>query len=274
MQNTRPYEKLKFYQDIREIRKFIYKITERFKKTHLRLASQMQDAARSAKQNIREGYRKGSLGEFIHSIKISQGSLEELSGDVEDCKEDGLITEEEFVEFSRLYQSAGYLTAQYLKSLYKIEREDTWKVPGAKLRIRNTVTSRNLTQPHVTSRNLDNKAQAMILVLFILALIGALAGGLAVMWESEIRTRALDRDGLIAFYLARAGLEHAKIYAIANPGVFSHNSTDISFGGGRYNFTSQQCDFAGRRCLNSTGWVLDGSGNTIALRKLAGAVDL
>lgn len=134
MQNIRPYDKLKFYQEICEIRRFIYKITERLRKQHPRLISQMRDAARSAKQNIREGYRKGSLGEFIHSIKISQGSLEELSGDIEDCRDDGLITEEEFVEFSRLYQSAGYLRAQYLKSLYKIEREGTWRVPGAKLR--------------------------------------------------------------------------------------------------------------------------------------------
>ena len=134
LQKTRPYEKLKFYQDICEIRKLIYRITEKFRKTHLRLVSQMRDAARSAKQNIREGYRKGTLGEFIHSIKISQGSLEELSGDVDDCKEDRLITESEFEEFSRLYQSAGYMCAQYLKSLYKIEKEGSWKIPGAKLR--------------------------------------------------------------------------------------------------------------------------------------------
>ena len=42
----------------------------------------MRDAARSAKQNIREGYLKGTLGEFKHSIRISQGSLEELAGDI------------------------------------------------------------------------------------------------------------------------------------------------------------------------------------------------
>ena len=82
------YEDLKFYQDICEIRRLIYKITERFRKIDLRLVSQMREAARSAKQNIREGYKKGTIGEFIHSIKISQGSLEELSGDCEDCLED------------------------------------------------------------------------------------------------------------------------------------------------------------------------------------------
>jgi four helix bundle protein len=134
MENSRPYEKLKFYQDICEIRKFVYRITERLGKTHMRLVSQMRDAARSAKQNIREGYRKGTLGEFIHSIKISLGSLEELSGDMEDCKDDRLIEEEEYNLFCKLYQSAGYMANQYLRSLYKMEREGTWKVPGAKLR--------------------------------------------------------------------------------------------------------------------------------------------
>lgn len=124
------YEDLKFYQDICEIRRIIYRITERFRKTHIKLVSQMRDAARSAKQNIREGYKKGTLGEFIHSIKISQGSLEELSGDCEDCKEDGLITNEEFAILAKLFQSAGYMSTRYLESLYKMEREGTWKAPG------------------------------------------------------------------------------------------------------------------------------------------------
>ena len=124
------YEDLKFYQDICEIRRFIYKITERFKRSHLRLVSQMRDAARSAKQNIREGYKRGTIGEFIHSIKISQGSLEELSGDCEDCKEDNLITGEEFNKLAALFQSAGYMSTRYLESLYKMEREGTWRIPG------------------------------------------------------------------------------------------------------------------------------------------------
>lgn len=135
------YEDLKFYQDICQIRKFVYKITERFVRTHVRLVSQMRDAARSAKQNIREGYRRGSIGEYIRSINISLGSLEELSSDVEDCRDDELISQEEFDEFSKLFQSATYMAGQYLKSLYKMEREGTWKIPGT--RLRKKVTLRN-----------------------------------------------------------------------------------------------------------------------------------
>jgi four helix bundle protein len=106
------YEKLKFYQIICEIRRRIYQLTERFPKIHMRLVSQMRDAARSAKQNIREGYKKGTISEFIHSINISRGSLEELSGDLEDCREDGLITDKEFGELSQLCQNTDYLSAR------------------------------------------------------------------------------------------------------------------------------------------------------------------
>ena len=53
------YEDLKFYQDIRTLRRLTYQITERFNKTHMRLVSQMRDAARSAKQNILEATKKG-----------------------------------------------------------------------------------------------------------------------------------------------------------------------------------------------------------------------
>lgn len=130
LQRSRPYEKLKFYQDIYAIRIFVYRITERFAKTHLRLVSQMRDAARSAKQNIHEGYTKGTIGEFAHSIRISQGSLEELAGDVQDCKDDGLITEDEYEKFSVLHRSAVYMSTQYLKSLNKIKEQGTWKTPG------------------------------------------------------------------------------------------------------------------------------------------------
>lgn len=149
MEKTRPYEELKFYKNICEIRKFIYEVTERFAKVNLRLVSQMRDAARSAKQNIRESYRKGTLGEFLHGIKISQGSLEELSGDMEDCLEDNLITQEEFDRFAKLYHSASYMSNQYLKSMYKVENAGTWKVPGDHLRIKKQLkgTSRNVKKP-------------------------------------------------------------------------------------------------------------------------------
>jgi len=108
----------------------VYLITDRFPKSHFRLVSQMRDAARSAKQNIREFYRRGSVREFIQGIRISQGSLAELSGDAEDCHEDRLITAEEFRELSSLLHSADYLMGRFIPALYRMEKEGTWKTPG------------------------------------------------------------------------------------------------------------------------------------------------
>ena len=63
---------------------------------------------------------------------ISRGSLAELEGDVEDCKEDALINETEFDELSQLIQSADILSSKYLNSLYKMEKAGTWKTPGCR----------------------------------------------------------------------------------------------------------------------------------------------
>jgi len=122
-----PYEKLKFYQNICEIRRLTQKITKRFENTHLRLVSQMRDAARSAKQNIREGYRKDTAGEFSHAIKISAGSLDELEGDIDDCLEDGLIGKEEHTKFKNLLSLTNYQIDRYLDSLYKLNQNGAWK---------------------------------------------------------------------------------------------------------------------------------------------------
>ncbi len=126
----RAYEKLKFYQDICEIRRLIYGIAKRFHKIHIRLVSQMRDAARSAKQNIREGYKKGSFGEYVHSINISRGSLEELSGDVEDCFEDGLINKDEFAQITKLIKSADYLSLKYIQAIGRLNKEGKWINPA------------------------------------------------------------------------------------------------------------------------------------------------
>lgn len=87
----------------------------------------MRDASRSAKQNIREGYRKGTLAEFLNGIRISQGSLEELSGDFKDRFEDKLITIEENNKLRSLYNSAIYMGTQYLKVMLRPENKAKWK---------------------------------------------------------------------------------------------------------------------------------------------------
>ncbi|MBU4334884.1 MAG: hypothetical protein KKD07_10625, partial [Candidatus Omnitrophica bacterium] len=69
-------------------------------------------------------------GYMINGIRISQGSLEELSGDMEDCAEDKLITENEYKKFEELYQSAMYLSSRYIQTMSKAENKEKWKTMG------------------------------------------------------------------------------------------------------------------------------------------------
>jgi four helix bundle protein len=87
----------------------------------------MRDGARSAKQNIREGYRRDSAREFSRYIKISAGSLGELEGDIDDCFEDGLITKEEYNKLKDLFGKTNHQIDRYLDSLYQLDKEGKWK---------------------------------------------------------------------------------------------------------------------------------------------------
>jgi len=114
------------WQNVYKLRKIIYKITARFSKSEMRRVSHMRDSARSAKQNIQEGYKRPSIGEYIHFLAIAQSSLSELMGDVEDCYDDGLITREEFEMLSSLMGRTDYLFKRLIQSLRKKQAEGTW----------------------------------------------------------------------------------------------------------------------------------------------------
>jgi hypothetical protein len=54
--------------------------------------------------------------------------LEELIGDIEDCKDDDLFSSENYSMLMDLAKKTHYLLNNYIQSLYKIEKEGTWKV--------------------------------------------------------------------------------------------------------------------------------------------------
>ena len=110
------YKKLIVWQNAYKLRRLIYEITKRFPASELRRVSQMRDAARSVKQNIQEGYSR-TLGLYINYLEISKGSLKELSGDIEDCFDDGLIKEDEFKKLDELCGKTDYLFMRLIQSL-------------------------------------------------------------------------------------------------------------------------------------------------------------
>lgn len=56
-----------------------------------RLKAQMDDEARSVKRNIEEGWKRPTTSEYLQFVGYSQASLEELRGDIRDCKTDGFL---------------------------------------------------------------------------------------------------------------------------------------------------------------------------------------
>ena len=87
----------------------------------------MRDAARSSKQNIREGYCKDSALDLACFLKISRGSLNELEGDLDDCFEDQLINKQDHIEFKDMFGKTKYQLDRYIDSLYKLHRAGLWK---------------------------------------------------------------------------------------------------------------------------------------------------
>lgn len=121
------YKKLIVYKEISKLRKLVWQYTDPLKKEDFRLVSQMRNAARSAKQNIAEGYKRDSVRIFINMCKISYASLEELIEDINDCYEDNLIDEKIYKELDDLAKRSSYLLNNYINSLYKMEKEGIWR---------------------------------------------------------------------------------------------------------------------------------------------------
>mgnify|MGYP001558729772 CR=1 FL=1 len=117
--DKRGYRKLITWQKANELRKSVYAITKGFPKSEMRRISQMNDSARSVKQNIQEGYKRRTLGEYIRSLNISQGSLGELIGDIEDCFNDKLINKEEFELLDKSSGQTDYFLKCLVESLIK-----------------------------------------------------------------------------------------------------------------------------------------------------------
>jgi len=56
-----------------------------------RLKAQLDDAARSVKRNIEEGWKRPTTKEYLVFLGYSQASLEEVKGDIRDAKTDGFL---------------------------------------------------------------------------------------------------------------------------------------------------------------------------------------
>lgn len=72
--------------------RFIIRLfTSDLPKSEYRRKAQMDDAGRSAVRNIEEGFKRSTTREYLEFVDFSQGSLEEVKGDVRELAEDGFL---------------------------------------------------------------------------------------------------------------------------------------------------------------------------------------
>ncbi len=88
------YQNLAVWQNAALLRVLIRVWTKgllRENKGEFRLKAQLDDAARSVKRNIEEGFKRPTTKEYLDFLGFSQASLEEVKGDIRDAKTDGFL---------------------------------------------------------------------------------------------------------------------------------------------------------------------------------------
>ncbi len=73
------------------LRSLIRLLTNGLPRSEYRRKNQIDDAARSVVRNIEEGYKRSTTSEYLQFIGYSQGSLEEVKGDIRELTEDGFL---------------------------------------------------------------------------------------------------------------------------------------------------------------------------------------
>lgn len=73
------------------LRYFVRLFTKSLPKSEYRRKAQVDDASRSVVRNIEEGYKRATTSEYLDFIGYSQGSLEEVRGDIRELTEDGFL---------------------------------------------------------------------------------------------------------------------------------------------------------------------------------------
>jgi four helix bundle protein len=73
------------------LRYFVRLFTSSLPKSEYRRKAQLDDAARSVVRNIEEGWKRANTSDYLNFIGYSQGSLEEVKGDIRELTEDKFL---------------------------------------------------------------------------------------------------------------------------------------------------------------------------------------
>ena len=118
------YKYLAVWKNAVELQKLTKEFTKTLPYSEKRRKDHMDDASRSVQRNIEEGYKRPTTKEYLDFLGFSQGSLEELKGDVRDCLRDGLMGKKLHDKFIELINKTDWLLRRLVKSLEKKMAEE------------------------------------------------------------------------------------------------------------------------------------------------------
>lgn len=112
------FEDLQCWQACREVRIFISKLVKSYpKEEQFSIVDNMKRAARSATQNIAEGFGRFHYKENLQFCRISRGSLFELNDDLITSIDEGFINKEDYELGRNKISNALALLNGYIKYL-------------------------------------------------------------------------------------------------------------------------------------------------------------
>jgi len=104
------YVELLVWQKAHELTLEIFRITEKYPRSDMfGIVSQVRRSSSAVAANIAEGFGRGTTKEFLRSLQISRGELEETRYFLHLSKDLGRIKEDEFGRLNGICDSAGRL---------------------------------------------------------------------------------------------------------------------------------------------------------------------
>jgi len=118
------YKYLAVWKNAVELQKLTREFTKTLPYSERRRKDHLEDASRSVQRNIEEGYKRPTTKEYLDFLGFSQGSLEEVKGDVRDCLRDGLLGKELHDKFIEIINKTDYLFRHLVEALEKKMAEE------------------------------------------------------------------------------------------------------------------------------------------------------
>jgi len=111
------YKYLAIYKNAELLDGMTRRITSKFSRNEHRMKEQMNDAMRSFKVNIVEGWKRPTTREYLNFLGYSQASLAELIDNTEDCLRHGMISQTDYDEYYSWLKKSDYLMNRLVAAL-------------------------------------------------------------------------------------------------------------------------------------------------------------